>query len=103
MNDILNKNNISYKYIDELLKDIDNLFKLIRKYNKDRIDYLSFYNIINNNEIIEYANNKLQKLCKKNKINYIDISKLKNYIISDIYPTSDGYSYIANQIIEFTK
>lgn len=103
MNDVLNKNNISYEYIDELLKDIDNLFKLIRKYNKDRIDYLSFYNIINNNEIIEYANNKLQKLCKKNKINYIDISKLKNYIISDIYPTSDGYSYITNQILEFTK
>lgn len=102
MNDIINKPNISYDYIDELLLDIDNLFKLIRKYNKDRIDYLSFYNIINNKELIEYTNNKLKKICKKNNINYIDISNLNNYIFN-IYPTNDGYLYITNQILNFTK
>ena len=102
MNDIINKKNISYEYIDQLLKDIDSLFKLIRKYNKDRIDYLSFYNIINNKELIDYTNNKLERLCKKNNINYIDISNLNNYIY-DKYPTNDGYTYITNQILNFTK
>lgn len=103
MNDILNKNNISYEYIDQLLNDIENLFKLIRKYNKDRIDYLSFYNIINNKEIIDYTNNKLEKICEKNKINYIDISKLNTYVLQGQYPTNDGYTYITNQILNFTK
>ena len=103
MNDILNKNNISYEYVDELLVDIENLFKLIRKYNKEKIDFLSFYSIINNNELIDYTNNKLKKICKKNNINYIDISSLDNYILIGIYPTNDGYSYITNQILNFTK
>lgn len=103
MNDILNKNNISYEYIDELLIDIENLFILVRKYNKDKIDFLSFYNIINNNELIDYTNNKLKKICKKNNINYIDISDLDNYILNGIYPTNDGYTYITNKILNFTK
>ena len=103
MNDIINKKNISYKYMDELLNDVENLFILIRKYNKDRIDYLSFYNVINNNELIEYTNNKLKKICKKNNINFIDISNLNNYILYDNYPTNDGYIYITDQILNFTK
>ena len=103
MNDILNKNNISYEYIDELLIDIEKLIILIRKYNKDKIDFLGFYNIINNNELIDYTNNKLKKICKKNNINYIDISDLDDYILNGIYPTNDGYTYITNQILNFTK
>lgn len=103
MNDILNKNNISYQYIDELLMDIEKLFNLIRKYNKDKIDFFSFYNIINNNDLIDYTNNKLKKICKKNNINYIDISNLNDYMLNGIYPTDDGYTYITNQILNFTK
>ena len=103
MNDLLNQKNITYEYVDQLLVDIENLFILIRKYNKDKIDFLSFYNIINNNELIDYTNNKLKKICKKNNINYIDISKLNNYILNGIYPTNNGYTYITNQILNFTK
>lgn len=103
INDILNKTNISYEYVDELLIDIENLFRLIRKYNKDKVDYLSLYNIIDNKELIDYTNKKIQKLCKKYNINYIDISKLDNYILGCCYPTNDGYTYITNQILNFTK
>ena len=78
MNDILNKKNVSY-------------------------DYLGFYNIINNKDLIDYTNNRLKKICKENKINYIDISDLNSYILKDIYPTNEGYSYITNQILNFTK
>ena len=102
MNDLLNKKNITYEYMDQLINDIEKLFILIRKYNKDRIDYLGFYNIINNETLIEYANTRLRLISNKNKINYIDITNL-NCFITDLYPNNEGYNYITNQILNFTK
>jgi lysophospholipase L1-like esterase len=103
MNDIVYKKSITYEYVDELLKDIENLFILIRKYNKDKIDFLGYYNLINNNDLIEYTNKRLKKLCDKNNINYIDISLLNKYITSCCYPNNLGYQYITDQILNFTK
>lgn len=106
MNDLIYKSNLEYdlyEYSDKLLKDIENLLMLIRKYNKDEIYFLGFYNIINNQELIEYCNQKLEKICEKNKINFVDISLLNNYIIKEKYPTNDGYMYISNSIKNFTK
>lgn len=103
MNDLIYKKNITYDYLDQLLNDIDNLLSLIRKYNKDEIYFLSFYNIINNKDYINYSNKKLKSICKKNKINFIDINNLDKYIIKGIYPTNDGYSYITDKILNFTK
>ena len=102
MNDLIYKKNITYDYVDNLLADIDNLLKLIRRYNKDEIYFLSFYDIINNKDLIEYTNKRLNSICNKNKINYIDISYLNNYIINE-YPTNSGYSYISSKILNFTK
>ena len=102
MNDLIYRNDINYDYVDELLGDISNLFKLLRKYNKDKIYYLSFYNIINNKEVINYINTRLKSMCTKNKIQYVDISKLEKYMINSKYPTNDGYTYITDQI-HFTK
>ena len=103
MNDLIYKKNLNYDYVDNLLDDINTLLELVRKYNKDEIYFLSFYNIIDNSEVIEYANGKLRNICKKNKVNYVDISDLDNYIIKGIYPTNDGYTYITNKILNFTK
>ena len=106
MNDLIYKSKVTtdlYEYTDELLSDIENLFILIRKYNKDEIYFLSFYNSINNKKIIEYANKKLESICNKNKIKFVDISLLNNYIINGIYPNNDGYTYITNEILNFTK
>ena len=106
MNELIYKSKFNidlYDYTDQLLSDIENLLITIRKYNKDEIFFLSFYNIINNNELIDYTNNKLKKICKKNNINYIDISNLDGYILKGIYPTNDGYTYITNEILNFTK
>ena len=103
MNDLINKKNITYDYTDELLDDIEDLLELIIKYNKDEIYFLSFYNVINNQELIDYCNNKLKSICGENNINFIDISELDKYIISGIYPTNDGYTYITEQILNFTK
>lgn len=103
MNDITNKRNITYDYLDDILRDIDDLFKIMRKYNKDKIYFLGFYDVINNKEIIEYANKRIEKICIKYKINYVDIEKLSDYIISGIYPTDDGYKYITNQVLGLLK
>lgn len=100
MNDLIYKKNIDYDYVDNLLADIENLLVNIRKYNKDKIYFLSFYNIINNERMIVYANTKLSKICERNKIKFVDISKLDQYI-ENSYPTNNGYTYITNQI--FTK
>ncbi|MBQ9071954.1 MAG: SGNH/GDSL hydrolase family protein [Bacilli bacterium] len=103
MNDLIYKKNITYDYIDQLLSDIDGLLSLIRKYNKDEIYFLSFYDIINNKEFIEYSNDKLKDICNKNNIKFVDISNLDNYILKGIYPSNDGYTYITEQILNFTK
>ena len=42
-------------------------------------------------------------MCKKYNINYIDISNLKNYILEGIYPNNSGYTYITNNILNFTN
>ena len=107
MNDIIYKNNLNnsltYDYIDELLLDIENLLVLIRKYNKDDIYFLSFYDVINNKNIIEYANKRLNNICQNNDIKFVDISNLNNYIFEGTYPTNDGYTYITENILNFTK
>lgn len=106
MNDLIYKSEFEYnlyEYTDELINDIENLLILIRKYNKDEIYFLSFYNIIGNESLIDYANKRLEIICNKNKIKFIDISLLDNYIIKGIYPTNEGYTYITNQILNFTK
>ena len=52
-----------------------------------------------NEEIIKYANERLEYMCKDNNIAYVDISLLNRYINSGIYPTNDGYNYISAQIV----
>ena len=103
MNDLIYKKNIDYNYIDQLLNDIEKMLVLIRKYNKDTIYFLGFYDVINNDDLIKYANNKIELICKKNKIRYVDISKLNIYVLNNVYPTNDGYTYITDQILNFTK
>ena len=103
MNDLIYKKNLDYNYIDDLLSDIEKLLSLIREYNKDEIFFLGFYNVINNKEFIEYTNKKILNACKKYNINYIDISDLDKYLISNVYPTKDGYTYITDRILSFTK
>lgn len=96
MNDLIYKKNIDYDYVDNLLSDIENLLILVRKYNKDKIYFLGFYNIINNEQIIKYSNIKLKKICERNKIIFVDISDLNKYIENN-FPTKEGYKYIINQ------
>ena len=70
INDLEYKEELDYKYIDEFLFDIEELLKLIRRYNNDKIYFLGYYN---KNKYFSYINKELKKICKDNKINYINV------------------------------
>ena len=96
MDDIIYKKELDYKYIDELLIDIEKLLKLVRKYNKDKIFFLSLYKTSNLDKLIKYANKKIEKICNDNKINYVDISMLTEI-------NNKSNLYISNKILNFTN
>lgn len=70
--DIEYKKELNYKYVDELISDVDNLLTTIRKYNKDKIYFLGFNN---KNKYYSYLNTRLEVLCRGKKIIYINIEK----------------------------
>lgn len=68
----LSRKELDYKYVDEFISDIERLIILIRKYNKDKIYFLGYYN---KNMYYDYINNKLNTICKQNNITFINIEK----------------------------
>lgn len=79
-----------FDYCDTLINDIDKLFALIRKYCKEDIYFLGFYN--NNSdyydEIYNYLNLKIADLSSNYDIKFIDIGNIneeeENIRISEI-------------------
>lgn len=111
-NDLLNHlkyNEKSNEYIDEVINDIDSLLNIIRKYCKEDIFIIGFYNpfyyINDMNESIEYANKLLKEVSNKYNINYIEVSDLfkdNKYLPNplNIHPSKEGYLYISKRIIK---
>ena len=70
-----NKNiNELFEYSDELIDDIEELFKLIRIYDKEKIYFIGFKNDKTSyyDEIYEYLNLKLKDLCSNYDIIFVD-------------------------------
>ena len=74
-----NKENI-YRYLNNMVNNIDNLFKEINKYQYKKVLFLGYYNITNtNNDLFTYMNYKINKLTNKYQYEYIELNKiLKN-------------------------
>lgn len=85
-----------YKYINTYLKDLEELFTLIREYDKEKIVMIGYYNPYSSSydKMVEYINNKVKELCLKYKIDFIDIFDMKEYI-------DNGYIIIEGQHIIF--
>lgn len=68
--------NEMYNYIDEILIEYDELFKILKKLTKERIIILG-YTIPNKEteKLISYYNEKLEYLCKKYNIGFIKIDQ----------------------------
>lgn len=97
-----------YKYIDNLLVDIDKLFKIIREYCKEDIFVIGVYypyeeynkNLI---DAFSYYNDNFHNLAQQYGIEYIDLYNafLENdsYLSENYVPSLKGYKYISDQII----
>lgn len=62
-----------FEYSNSLLEDLDELFNLVRKYSKEKIFFIGFYN---DNEYYEelyrYLNLRIKDMCESYNIVYID-------------------------------
>lgn len=69
-----------FNYCDTLISDIDKLFNIIRKYCKEDIYFLGFYNYNSDyyDEIYNYLNLKVADLCSDYDIKFIDIKDLNS-------------------------
>ena len=87
-----------YGYIDTYLSDLDKLFHLIRDYDKEKVIMIGYYNPYDSkyNDIINYINQKVEKLCLKYNIDYIDVSDINKYLI-------DGGISIEGEHVIFDK
>ena len=97
--------------VDKTINELDTLFKELRKYAKNDIIFIGFYNPLEEETLtIErlyiYLITKTKDLCKAYDIEYLDIYNLfkknKDYIDNptNIYPTTEAYQMIGTKIID---
>ena len=67
-----------FSYCDTLISDIEKMFIMIRKYCKEDIYFIGFYNIHSDyyDEIYDYINLKVKDLSKNYNIKFIDVENL---------------------------
>lgn len=64
-----------FDYVDELIIDIDRLLSIVRKYSKEKIYFIGFYNQNEfYSELYRYLNIKVKDLCDNYNIFYIEIN-----------------------------
>lgn len=100
--------------IDIVLKELNTLIKYVKKYAKNDILVIGYYNPYpyfetyktDIEEIIKYSDKILEDICKKNKITFVKISDIFetqiNYFPNslDIHPNTAGYEKIFLRIKE---
>lgn len=102
-----------YKYVSEIMVDVDNLFKLIRKYCKEDIILVGYYNPLPKNinieksdKIFNYVNSKYEELSNKYGIYYVDtydtFKENSKYLPNplNIHPSKEGYKAISDLVID---
>ena len=110
---MLNPNEIyntkTYNELEIIINNINQILSKIRKISNAKIYFLGFYNIYDNKEKdnkIIYTNSKIENLCKKYKIDYIDLyNVLKNrkylfYINDNNLPNKDANIMVSNEILK---
>ena len=97
-----------YMKFEEVMVDLENLFKLLRTYSKEDIIYIGIYNCLKENSLDEffiYANEQLKKLCDNYKITYLDIYNEFNDSTyfdnpNSYFPNKAGHKLISSKIID---
>ena len=96
----INENNDKeiYLYLDQIINDYKELIKLLKNYDNNHIIILSNYNntnIIVNNKYYMYINDNINKLCKENNIQFINLFDILNKNNDNI--TNTNPTYITNK------
>ena len=94
-----------YKYLDEMINNMNELVHIIKKYCKEKILLVGYYNPFKNEyqKYIDYINNKYKEISQKYNIKYLNIDELskKEYFSSNNYHINDlGYNWLNNQIMK---
>ncbi len=104
--------------VDEIIPKIDDCLKEVRKYAKEEIIVVGYYNpiplLFNSgsyyiDKIFAYIDEEYSKLATKYDSKYISLYQLfknhRNYLPNpdDIHPNIEGYESIANKIIDEEK
>lgn len=110
---MLNPNEIynvkTYNELEIIINNVNQILSKIKKISNAKIYFLGFYNIYDNKEIdnkIIYTNSKIENLCNKYKIDYIDLYNIfKNkkylfYINDNNLPNKDANIMISNEILK---
>ena len=91
-----------------MMEDMENLFELLREYCKEDIIMTNFYNPIDIqneqlNEVLNYANKRLDELADIYQISIVDINKIfieRSDQVQSIYPTKDEYQTMSERICD---
>ena len=100
--------------IDIISNELNELIVQIKKYAKNDIVLLGYYNPLpyltsykdELDDLVEYSNSKFAEICEENNIHYVDIfDALDGKLIyfsnpSDMHPNGYGYKAISKSIIE---
>lgn len=90
-----------YNYIDDMMKDMEQLFKVLKEYCKEDIFVLGYVNPFasNMNSFTSYANKKLETLSKKYDISYVSLEGLDRNDFSGQKILNTGNRKIADVLI----
>ncbi len=91
----------SYEYMDQVLVDLEKLLELVRKYCKENIIMLNYYNSYEKryDEIFQYMNDKLINLALIYDIEVIDITDImKGSTMENKLPNLEQYQAIYEQM-----
>lgn len=75
LNDLRYNKINNYDYVDEVLTDLDEVLKLIRKYSKEKVYVFNY--LIDNKELCDYVNRRLYKIVERYDMDVIDISSIE--------------------------
>ena len=96
-----------YTYIDEMIINYNKILNYTNKFHHEEIFILGYYNVTGkDNDIFEYANYNLKKLCNEYNYTYIDLSKVldnnPNYFTKkdNFVPNIKGHEKISQIIVE---
>ena len=69
-----------YRYSDTILMDLEELVLLLRKFSKEKIIFMNFYNPGNSkyDEVISYLNSKMNAIAIEYEIDVLDVSHIVN-------------------------